>query len=112
VRPKRVYIAGPYTLGDTAENVGNAILAANELAEYGFIPFVPHLTHLWHFLCPHPVEFWYAYDNTWLKLCDCLLRLPGESSGSDAEVALAEELGIPVYYSIEEVLTEGYEHAN
>jgi len=34
------------------------------------------------------------------------MRLPGESPGADREVALAAELGIPVFYSVEE-LVEG-----
>jgi hypothetical protein len=35
--------------------------------------------------------------------CDCVLRLPGESSGADAEISLAQEHDIPVFYSIEDV---------
>jgi hypothetical protein len=36
--------------------------------------------------------------------CDCLLRLAGESEGADREVAFAKQRGIPVFYSITEVL--------
>jgi hypothetical protein len=42
-------------------------------------------------------------DFEWLKCCDAVLRLPGESTGADREVALAKELGIPVYYSIADI---------
>jgi hypothetical protein len=31
------------------------------------------------------------------------LRLSGESKGADAEVKLAQELGIPVYYHLHEL---------
>ena len=40
----KVYIAGPYTKGDVALNVRKAYEAANQLADLGFAPFVPHAT--------------------------------------------------------------------
>jgi len=96
----KVYVAGPYTKGDVAVNVRNAIAAANELADLGYMPFLPHLTHFWHLLFPRPYEFWCELDNQFLPYCNALLRLPGESSGADAEMALAESLKIPVFHSI------------
>jgi hypothetical protein len=36
-------------------------------------------------------------DFDWLRACDVLLRLPGESSGADREAALAREFGIAVF---------------
>lgn len=95
-----VYVAGPYTKGDVARNVATAIEAAETLLNLGHTPFVPHLTHFWHLLYPHPYETWLAYDNVWLMQCDAVLRLPGESAGADAEVCLAVKLGIPVFHSI------------
>ena len=97
---KFVYVAGPYTRGDVVINVREAIKAAEILRNHGFIPFVPHLTHFWHLLFPHKIDYWYDYDNAWLKKCDVLLRLSGDSAGADAEVGLAKELGLPVYYSL------------
>ncbi len=96
----KVYVAGPYTHGDCAANVANAIAVGDWLARHGFVPFVPHLTHLWHLILPHPVEFWYDYDNEWLPDCNVLLRLDGESVGADAEVKLAQQLGKPVYFGV------------
>jgi hypothetical protein len=95
----KVYIAGPYTKGDVVLNVRNAIMAAEAVLKAGHTPYIPHLSYFWHLVCPHPPEFWYSYDNEWLDYCDCVLRLPGESVGADAEVALAKKLCIPVYYS-------------
>jgi hypothetical protein len=97
----KVYIAGPYTKGDVAVNVRNAIEAANRLADIGYAPFVPHLTHFWHLTFPRPYEFWCELDNAFLPHCDILLRLPGESAGADREVALAHKLRIPVVCGIE-----------
>lgn len=98
---KKVYVAGPYTKGDVAVNVRNALEAANRLADMGYMPFVPHLSHFWHILFPRPYEFWCELDNVFLPHCDALLRLPGESSGAEKEMLLAASLGIPVFHSIE-----------
>lgn len=102
---KKIYVAGPYTKGDVAVNVRNAILAAHILYNAGFYPFVPHLTHFWHMVCPRPYEDWLDLDNAFLPHCDALLRLPGESSGADKEVALAEKLGMPVFHDIAQLTT-------
>jgi hypothetical protein len=98
-----IYIASPYTLGDVAINVRESLLAADKLVELGYAPYPPLYSHFWHFLSPKPYETWVELDNAWVLRCDALLRLPGESKGADAEVALAQEHGIPVYYSIEEL---------
>lgn len=94
---KFVYVASPYTKGDVAVNVRRNVEAADALAREGFIPFAPLLTHFWHLLIPHPYEFWCEMDNAWVEKCCCLVRLQGESSGADKEVALAYAKGIPVY---------------
>jgi nucleoside 2-deoxyribosyltransferase len=98
-----VYIAGPYTNGDTVINVRRAIEAAENLWDAGFTPYIPHLTMFWHFMNPHTYEFWLEYDLEWLSKCDILLRLSGESLGADKEVKFAQEKGIPVCYSVREV---------
>jgi hypothetical protein len=100
-RRLRVYIAGPYTRPDPCANTHRAIAAADRLWDAGFIPFVPHLSHFWHTMSPRPYEDWLAYDLEWLRCCDVVLRLSGESSGADREVREAEALGIPVYHSVE-----------
>lgn len=100
----RIYIAGPYSKGDVAMNVRDAVYAANYVAHtLGHVAFVPHLTHFWHMLIPGEYEFWLDQDREWLKVCDAVLRLPGESSGADQEVALAGELGLPVYRAVMEI---------
>ena len=95
---KYIYVAGPYTGGDPVLNVRKAIEAGEQLIALGFVPFIPHLSHLWHLVSSHDIEYWYSYDIEWLIKCDALLRLPGDSKGADAEVALALELDIPVFH--------------
>jgi hypothetical protein len=101
----RIYVAGPYTKGDVAINVRNAFEAANELADLGFAPFVPHSTHFWHMMFPRPYEFWLDLDNQFLPFCQAVLRLEGPSSGADKEVELAKSLGIPVFHRVQDVVT-------
>ena len=99
----RIYVAGPYSKGETAINVRNAILTGDRLLELGHIPFVPHLTHFWHYISPKPWDVWLKIDRDWLCVCDAILRLPGESEGADLEVAEAKRLGMLIYYSLDEI---------
>lgn len=101
---KRVYVAGPYTKGDVEQNVKNAIQAASELADCGFAPFVPHLCHFWHAQRPRDYQSWIDMDLAWVDASDALLRLPGDSAGADGEVKRADEKGIPVFYSLADLL--------
>lgn len=98
-----MYVAGPYSKGDVAVNVREAVRVGNELWNAGFAPFVPHLTHFWHMLFPHPYEEWLDLDNQFIPVCDALFRMPGESSGADKEVALARFCNIPVFYTQEDL---------
>lgn len=46
-----------------------------------------------------------AHSLAWLEVSDALLVLPNhhQSKGTLAEIARAEELGIPIYYSMKEL---------
>lgn len=100
----KVYIASPYTIGDVAANVKAQIDCADQLIERGFAPFAPLYFHFQHMIHPRSYEEWMKLDFEWVKSCNCLLRLPGESNGADREVAYAGKLGIPVFYSLEELI--------
>ena len=105
----KVYIASPYTIGDVAQNVKNVRLqvdTVNELMNNGFAPFSPLYSHFQHMIHPRVYTDWLNIDFEWVKSCDCLLRLDGESSGADKEVKVAQNANIPVFYSIKEL----YEH--
>jgi len=53
---------------------------------------------------PNTYDKWMEWDFAWIDVCDCLLRLPGESRGADLEVEHAKLRGIPVFYSIDDIL--------
>lgn len=95
-----VFVSGPYTAPDPVLNVRAAIHAAALLLDAGLIPYVPHTTHLWHLVDPRPYEDYLTMDLAWVRKCDAVLRLPGHSPGADREVALAEELGLPVFHNV------------
>jgi hypothetical protein len=42
-----------------------------------------------------------------LEHCDAVLRLPGESTGADQDVAIATERGLPVYHTLDEIPAAG-----
>jgi len=103
----RIYVAGPYT-GDEERNVDRAALVGGLLVEMGHTPFIPHLFHYVNEAfrsCGYikiPYEEWMQRDFEWLLQCEAVFLL-GRSPGADREVALAEELGLPVYNSLAEV---------
>lgn len=107
----RIYVAGPLTQGDLWRNVERAQDAGAALLDAGHTPFIPHLFAYWslHECTLHlGYEDWMALDFKWLAQCEGLLRLPGYSPGSDREVERARELGLPVFYSLEDLCERPY----
>lgn len=104
IKRYRIYVAGPVTKGNYLENMRMAIEVANRLIERGHFPFVPHLYDLINFL--YPMEYGVIFEqvSSWVDVCHILLRLPGESKGADREVDKAYDLGIPVYYGLQEFM--------
>lgn len=101
---KVVYVAGAYS-GDEQQNVLRALDAGDALIENGLVPIVPHLSHFWHGLRPKEYETWMWIDFELVRRADGLWRLSGPSSGADREVALAREIGKPVFNTLDEVLS-------
>jgi hypothetical protein len=107
-RKMKVYIASPYTKGDIAVNVKRQIDCTDELLTLGFVPYTPLYSHFQHMAHPRPYQDWIDLDLEWIGVCDCLLRLDGESTGADNEVKLAYELGKQVFYSIDDLVYHCY----
>ena len=105
---KTVYIASAYTLpkGNQEENTLESFRIADQLINAGFAPYAPLWSHYLAKEYPQDYETWMKLDFEWLEKCDILYRHPGESSGADCEVKRAEEIGIPVYYSLEDLINE------
>lgn len=104
-RKTKVYVAAPCSCGDVLPNADRwvnmikAVMVCEELLRKGYVPFCPHLTMFWHSLYPHSYREWLDYDSNWLKVCDCLLRIGGGSSGADEEVNDMTTISKPVFES-------------
>jgi len=99
-----VYIAGPYSAPCariTELNVRAAEDAAYEMYRSGIAPVCPHTTTRWE---DNQVSYGFMCDATSATMlrCDAVYALPHwqESKGARAEVALAEKVGIPVFYAM------------
>jgi hypothetical protein len=121
-RSVRVYIAGPISKGDLAHNLNQATAAFVALAKAGIAPLCPHWSAFSSPCSPIPGTNavaavgtvhgndrmshadWMAVDLPWVEVADAVLRLPGESSGADREVAHAEARGIPVFTDLDALI--------
>ncbi len=98
-----IYVSAPYSLGDVVSNVRYACEIGDKILAKGHIPFVPHLSHFWHFISPKSYEEWLRIDSAIVPRCDALLRVDGKSPGADIEVDIALQHEIPVYYSLDDI---------
>lgn len=117
---KRVYIAGPISKGDLAGNIQRASDAFEALALAGLAPFCPHWScfsgrvqvtpggSVYAVAGAQPNRLahanWLAVDLAWVRESHAVLRLPGESTGADLEVAEARAWRIPVFVSVADVV--------
>ena len=108
---KVVFIAGPLSgisngqelsQGEQRLNVEYAAAVGIALLRQGYAPIVPHLS--WYIDPNTKYHEWYAADLEFVRHSDAVLRLAGPSVGADNEVAEAVRLGIPVYYTVAELL--------
>ncbi len=108
-----VLIAGPYksgTNGDAEKIKANLhYLESFALAifEAGHLPFIGEwlaLPLIQQSEDKNEERYLYPVAHRLIARCDAILRVPGESKGADQDVKLAKELGIPVYYSLDELL--------
>jgi hypothetical protein len=100
----KVYIAGPYTNVDVGTNVHNAMIAFDRLMDAGLVPFCPHWAHYQHIMSPRVYDEWLEYTMEWISICNCIVRLPGDSEGADREVELAKIMGLRVYHHIHDCI--------
>lgn len=104
----KVFISSPFSAGDQIVNARVQYDMWDKLLTEGFIPFAPLWSIHQHLFNPRRYNEWIEWDTEWVKVCDCLLRLPGESPGGDIEVAAARDAGIPVFFSLEELIKWKY----
>jgi hypothetical protein len=111
-----VLIAGPYRSGtgdDPAKMTAN--LARLEEAAWpifaaGHVPMIGEWVALpvlrsaeATVFDPLAEQVMYPTAQRLLEHCDAVLRLPGESTGADQDVAIARRRGLPVYNRVEDI---------
>jgi hypothetical protein len=108
----RVYVAGPYSADNVIsvfDNIRRGIRTSTEVFLAGYSPFCPWLDFLFEIVLRGEeklvVEDYYRYCLDWLDVAEAILVLPGweKSKGTLLEIARAKELGIPIYYSLQEL---------
>ena len=115
--PMMILVAGPYRSGTgddpqlMQENLDRLEQATWPLFEAGHIPMIgewvalPVLRSAGAEGMSDPLVEYVMYPTAQrlLQLCGGVLRLPGESHGADQDVAIAQERGIPVWFSLDDV---------
>ena len=101
---RRIYIAGAYegpTLFATFANMRRGLVLGYRMLKAGYAPFVPWLAWTLSLIGPIEREEYLAYSMAWLEVAEAVLVVPRSenSRGTAAEIARAEELGKPVFYS-------------
>ncbi|HEY4453251.1 MAG TPA: DUF4406 domain-containing protein [Pseudonocardiaceae bacterium] len=116
-RPLLILIAGPYRSGagddpdKLAANLARLEAAAWPLFRAGHVPMIGEWVALpvlrgagaTGLTDPVAAQVMYPTAQRLLEHCDAVLRLPGESTGADQDVAIAEQRGLPVYYALDDV---------
>lgn len=106
--PPVVYIAGPYR-GPHAwaveQNIRRAEAVAFEVWKMGAAALCPH-TNTRYFDKALPDAIWLLGDLALLAKCDAVLMMEiwEQSTGAIAERAFAQDRGIPVLYTLSELL--------
>jgi len=90
-------------------NVRDLIRYSLELLFEGFIPFCPAIDFTYFLLLREgeriTEQMIKRISKGWLKKCDAILMTPlwKHSTGSVGEKKLAEEISMPVFYSVDEI---------
>ncbi len=112
-----ILIAGPYRSGTgddpllMAQNLARLEAAAWPVFRSGHVPMIGEWVALPVLrsagadgaLDPLAEQVMYPTAQRLLQHCDAVLRLPGDSTGADQDVAIARERGLPVYDRVEDI---------
>jgi hypothetical protein len=112
-----ILIAGPYRSGTgddpdlIAANLARLEEAAWPIFHAGHIPMIGEWVALpvlrsagvESLADPLVEQVMYPTAQRLLTHCDAVLRLPGESTGADQDVAIARERGLPVFFALDEI---------
>jgi len=104
-----IYVAGKYS-GIDYEQIEDNILISQKYSvdiwNMGHQAFSPHLnTRHFEKICKAGYDDYLDFDLKILRMCDALFMLPDweQSKGATKEHAYAKQLGIPIYYKLEDI---------
>lgn len=107
----RTYIAGAYSADnvmDVLANMRRGIRLGTKAILSGFSAYIPWLDHLVPIVASTVTEeMLKANSMAWLEVSDALLIVPeglDESKGTQAEMKRAEELGIPIFFNLDDLV--------
>lgn len=112
-----ILIAGPYRSGTNddptlmKENLSRLESVALPIFRKGHIPFIGEwlalpLIHLAGSTKPGDAaweEIQYPVAHRMLEKCDAVLRIEGASKGADEDVRKAKEMGLEIYYNVDDI---------
>jgi len=105
-------VAGSYGAPNVLEvlnNMRRGMRRSTEVLLAGYAPFCPWLDYQFTLMLREDenitLEQYYNYSMAWLEVSDAVLVMPNseKSKGTQAEIKRAYEIGIPVFYSMEEL---------
>jgi nucleoside 2-deoxyribosyltransferase len=107
---KIVYVAGAYSAPTVIGVFGNmrrGLALATQVLQAGFSPFAPWNDMFFSLLDEVSLETYYEYSMAFLEKSDAVVVVRQgmeQSKGTQAEIVRAHELGIPVYYNLEDLV--------
>jgi hypothetical protein len=110
----RVYVAGAYSASNAItvlENMRIGMRTSTEVLLAGFAPYSPwddyHRILMLRYGESLSLQDFYKYSKSWLVVSDAVLIVDNPrnllSAGTQAELALAQENHIPIFYSLEDL---------
>jgi hypothetical protein len=106
---KLVYIAGAYrapTRWEVSQNIRRAEEAGLEVARAGAMPVIPQ-ANTGNFHGELTDQFWLEGSREQMRRCDAVLVYDqtqlARSDGTAGEVLEAEQIGMPIFYSVTEL---------
>lgn len=105
---KCVYVAGAYSAPDVIsvfDNMRRGMRLSLEVLKRGYAPWVPWFDYHFALMGEMSLQEYYDYSMAWLERSDAVLVVEnsGHSKGVQAEVERAKQIGIPVYYDINDL---------
>ena len=100
---RRIYVAGSYSSDSVIQvfkNIKRGTEVCANLLKKGYIPFCPWLDYQFFWYEDISLEEIQSYSIGWLVVSDCIyvLKNSENSKGTQNEIKVANEKGIPVLY--------------